>query len=104
MDAQKEPAARDNNWSKVSELPKVTRRPNPYDPPFHMWPPEVLEAYKTFPKHNGMNLPVCDETWPQWKAWLKKYADRKHLWPGYVVAYIEDRKRREGLKNSGQGQ
>ena len=75
--------------------------PNPYDPPFHLWTPEVLATYQTFPKGNGHNLPISDSTWPQWKEWCRNTP--KHLWPGYIVAYIEERKRREA-KKSGQGQ
>lgn len=91
---------RDGTWAKVNELPRVTRKyRNPYAPPFHMWPPEVLEAYKTFPKDaEGMNLGIMDRNWPQWRAWALENKDRRHLWPAALHEYIDERKRRESLK------
>ncbi len=94
----------DSQWSKVGDLPKLNRTHNPYDPPFHTWPPEVLEAYKTFPKISGTNAPINDQTWPQWRQWAKDYADRRELWPGKLKDYIAERKRQEDKKKSSQGQ
>lgn len=67
------------------------KQPNPYRQPFHQWPADVLAAYQTFPLHNGMTLPLNDRTWPQWKEWARK--TEKKYWPGYLLEYIEERKR-----------
>lgn len=96
--------ARDNNWSKVNELPKLKPKyPNPYGPPFHLWKPEVLAAYQTFPLRSGSTAPINDDTWPLWRKWAKDYQDRKELWPAKLHEYIDERKRQE-LKKARQGQ
>lgn len=65
-----------------------TTSSNPFGEPFHLWPPEVMEAYKDLPQWNQKNAPFTEEFRDKYRVWAKKWKDRGvPLWPHMVEAY-----------------
>ena len=68
---------------------------NPFRPPYHLWPPEVAQAWLDLPQWNGKNAPFIEEYREPYRKWARKWKDKGvPLWPAMVDAYKElDRKK-----------
>jgi hypothetical protein len=67
---------------------------NPFGNPYHVWPPEVLQAHVDKPLWNGHIAPFDESSRQRWRDWAKKWKERGvPLWPAMVDAYKDlDRK------------
>jgi hypothetical protein len=72
----------------------------PFSNPYHLWPPEVLEAHKDKPLWNGHVAPFTEDYRERWRAWALKWKkEGVPLWPAMVEAYRDlDRKKHATLR------